>query len=90
MNILTFKYTKSDGKVSNRTIVVSAEPTHLFAGTDISSLEPYDMAIYAERANMYKTAYLENIKALNDEFDLTFNYRQFKPECMSEIVREAV
>lgn len=90
MNILTFKYTKADGKESNRVLVVSAEPTKLYAGTDISSLEPYDMALYAEKVNKAKEAYLVALESINEEFDMNFNYRQFKPECMSNITKEEV
>jgi len=90
MNILTFKYTKADGKESNRTIVVSTEPTKLYSGIDISSLEPYDMALYAEQVNAAKNIYLDTIAQLNVDFDMNFNYRQFKPECMSNIIKEEI
>lgn len=90
MNIITFKYTKADGTVSNRTLAIGAEPTKLFAGTDISSLSQEDQAVYAMRVDEAKNKYLEEIKALNDVFDLNFNYRQFKPELMTEVVREVI
>ena len=90
MNIITFKYTKIDGKESERVLAVSAEPTKLYAGTDITSLEVSEQVLYADAINTAKETYLSMIKAINDSFDLNFNYRQFKPECMTNIVREAI
>lgn len=90
MNIITFKYAKADGTTSNRTLAVAVEPTKLYGGTDISSLSQEDQAVYALRVNEAKNKYLEELKALNDVFDLNFNYRQFKPEGMTEIVREVI
>lgn len=90
MKTLTFKYTKADGKQSNRTIVVSNEPTKLYAGTDISSLSMEDQALYINAVNVAKEDYLDKLKAINNSFDLNFNYRQFKPECMSDIVEEDI
>lgn len=88
MNIISFNYKKADGKVSARTLAVSAEPTKLFAGTDISSLSQEDQAAYINAVAELKDIYLEAVKAMNDKFDLNHNYRQFKPENMTDIVRE--
>lgn len=90
MNILTFKYTKADGKESQRTLVVSAEPTKLYAGTDISELEPCDMVMYCEELQKAKEEYLAAVTDINAQFDLNHSYRQFKPECMSNIVKESL
>ena len=90
MKTLTFKYTKADGKQSNRVLVVSHEPTKLYAGTDITSLEMADQAMYIAEVDALKEAYLEALKEINNKFDLNFNYRQFKPECMSAIVEEDI
>lgn len=90
MNILTFDYTKSDGKTSKRVLLVSQEPTHLYAGTDISSLEPADQAMYCEAVQKAKDAYLEALKVINDDFDMNFNYRQFTPSKMHNIVQEEI
>ena len=88
MNIITFDYTKTDGKTSKRVVLLSAEPTHLYAGTDISSLEQADQAMYIEAVQKAKDAYLEALKAINDEFDMNFNFRQFTPSKMHGIVQE--
>jgi hypothetical protein len=88
MKIISFDYTKADGKVSKRTVVVTAEPTHLYAGTDISSLNDEDQALYINEYIKIKDIYLEMLKNLNSTYDLNFNYRQFKPENMKIIEEE--
>lgn len=90
MKIISFKYTKSDGKVSDRTIVVTAEPTKLYAGTDISSLDAEAQVSYINEVQLAKDVYLEALKKVNDAYDLNFNYRQFKPEAMADIVEEDI
>ena len=86
MKTINFTYTKADGKQSNRMVVVSNEPTKFVSGTDISELEPVDQVQYVEEVIKAKEIYLEMLKQINSEFDVEHNYRQFKPECMSDIV----
>lgn len=90
MKTLTFKYTKADGKVSDRVVLITAEPTKLYAGTDISSLDMQDQVRYIHAVQRAREDYLEQIKELNEEFDLNFNYRQFDPAKMSDIVTEDI
>lgn len=90
MKIISFDYTKADGKQSNRTLLVSAEPTKLYAGTDISSLSEEDQACYINEVQLAKDVYLEMLKNINNTYDLNFNYRQFKPEAMANIVEEDI
>lgn len=90
MKIITFTYTKADGKQSDRVLAVSAEPTKLFAGTDISSLNDEDQVSYANEMQLAKDVYLEATKKINDAYDLNFNFRQFKPELMANVVEEDI
>lgn len=90
MKIITFKYTKADATVSKRVLAVLVEPAKLYGGTDISSLSDEDQAVYAMRVDEIRTTYLEKLKEINSAFDLNHNYRQFKPECMSEVVHEDI
>ena len=90
MKIISFKYTKADGKQSDRTILVSAEPTTLYAGTDLSSLSAEDQVSYINEVALAKEVYLERLKQINAEYDMNFNYRQFKPENMANIVEEDI
>lgn len=87
---MTFKYTKGDGKVSNRTLVVQNMPTECISGTDVTSLSMEDQALYAEELNRIKTEYMEKMLNLNSRYDLNHSYRQFKPAQMSEVLTEEI
>ena len=41
MKTLTFKYTKKDGSVSERTLLALVIPGDKYAGIDVSELDPY-------------------------------------------------
>ena len=90
MKILSFDYTKADGKTSARTVVVFAEPTKLYAGTDISSLDEEDQALYVSQIQTAQEIYLDMIAQANKTFDLKYNYRQFKPENMANVEEEEI
>lgn len=88
--VISFDYEKANGVKSHRVLVVSAEPSRFFAGTDISELESVDQVLYAQALQALKDNYLEDIAALNDEFDLKHNYRQFDPSRMTNVVEEDI
>lgn len=86
MKTLTFKYTKADGTVSDRVLLVSAEPSKLFAGTDITSLDMDDQVMYVLEIKRLRELYLDAVREVNDEFDLNHNFRQFSPDRMSDMI----
>ena len=90
MKTLTFKYTDAKGKESSRVLLVSAEPTDLISGTDITVLEPQDQVQYIDEVAAAKAIYLERIKELNQEFDINFSFRQFKPANMKDVITEDI
>lgn len=90
MKTLSFKYTKADGKTSDRVIVVSNEPNKFYSGTDISELDTEDQGAYIAAVAVAKDLYLEMLKNINDTFDCNHKYRQFKPENMADIVSEVI
>ena len=85
MKTITFTYTKENGDVSRRTLVVSTEPVKNVSGIDISELEGVDQAAYVEEVKKAHMIYLDMLSQINEEFDVVKNYRQFKPEGMSDI-----
>lgn len=90
MKTLTFTYTKADGTQSDRVLLVSAEPTKLYAGTDISSLDLDDQVKYVLALKAAREKYLDVVRELNDEFDLNHNFRQFSPDKMSDMIIEDI
>ena len=90
MKTITFNYTKADGKQSNRVVVLSNEPNKFYSGTDITELDVEEQGAYIADVALAKEIYLEILKNINDKYDLNHNYRQFKPEGMSDIVVDTI
>lgn len=90
MLVHTFTYTDSKGKNSERTVVMHVVPTKLYGGTDISELEPLEMALYVEALDKLKTAYALAVDRLQIDLDLKHRYRQFKPEQMTNVTTEDI
>lgn len=90
MKIISFTYTKSPDEVSERTLVIASEPTKMFSGTDISSLDMDDQVAYLNKLEKARADYMEDIAMINAKFDLRHNFRQFDPAKMTNIVREEI
>lgn len=90
MEVLTFKYTDAKNKVTVRTLVTLASPHTMYAGIDISELEPTDRVLYAEAAKKLKEKYTQEMAQLTADFDLNYRYRHFKPENMANIIVETI
>lgn len=88
MQFKTFKYTKANGTVSDRHMVVLGKPQANFYGIDVTALEPVEFAMLAEKLNALTTEHDERMAQLLKEFDLTHNRRQFIPEQMTDVVDE--
>jgi hypothetical protein len=85
MKTLTFKYTKADGSVSYRTLLVMVSPNTMYEGLDISELEPLEMADVEVEINKAYNRYLSDIADIKQEFDIKHNYRRFDPSKMTEV-----
>lgn len=90
MEILTFNYTKADGKSSTRTVCVTQKPTNLLSGVDVSTLEVEDQVSYAMEADKAREAYMKALDSINAKYDVKHNYRQFKTENMSAVSADFV
>lgn len=85
MKTITFKYEKANKEVSERTLMALSEPNNKYSGIDLSQIEP---ELAAEFVNKYKELhdeFLANAKALQADYDLTHNYRQFISTNMSDV-----
>jgi len=90
MNIITFTYTKPDGKVSDRVLVVTQQPNDMYEGVDISELEQADQALFINDMNEAYDFYLQAIAIIKDAHDVAQNYRRFNPQKMTNIIREKI
>ena len=90
--MISFQYTKDDGKVSDRVFIPLESPTNKYFGIDISELSTEDQGIFAAKMQKIqkekeKEKELEESR-LMQEFGLKFRFRYFIPEKMSNIVVE--
>ena len=90
MNIITFKYTKKDGSVSDRVLAVMVSPNNMYEGVDISELEAPEQVMFLDEVNTAYVTYLEALAKIQVEFDVNHNYRRFDPLKMTNVVREVV
>jgi hypothetical protein len=86
MKTLTFNYTKKDGSTSERIILALVTPGKMYAGIDLSSLDPEQGAEFVNRYEELHADFMAEVKELQAEFDLKHNYRQFLEEGMSDII----
>jgi hypothetical protein len=85
MKTLTFTYTKKDGSVSSRTLLVQSSPSDKYAGIDISDMDPNDAQNFISAMQFEYGQYLGMVKARLEVYDLKHNYRQFLPSGMNNI-----
>lgn len=85
MKTLTFKYTKADGSISYRTLLVMVSPNTMYEGLDISELEALEMAELELEINTAYKMYLNEIADIKEEFDIKHSYRRFDPNKMTEV-----
>ena len=85
MKTITFKYTKIDGSVSERTLLAMVTPGDKYAGIDVSELDPYMAGKFMEEAEQLHAKYVGSLANLQEEFDLKYNYRQFLASGVSEL-----
>lgn len=86
MKTITFVYKKPDNSVSERTLLALVSPTDIYAGIDISTLDPELGAEFVNRYECLHADFLAEVKSLQEEFDVKHNYRQFKQDRMSDII----
>ena len=86
MKTITFVYKKPDNSISERTLLALTQPSVMYSGIDISSLEPSIGAEFVNRYEALHQDFLAEVKELQAEFDVKHNYRQFKADAMSDVI----
>lgn len=90
MKFVEFKYTKTDGSVSDRAIIELVTPTKYVEGIDVSQMPESDFATFTIAMAEMKRAHHEQTMELLADFDLKHNYRKFIPEQMTNVISEFV
>lgn len=86
MQRIEFIYTKPDGKVSERDLLVLSAPNTYYKGLDMSELEEEDKYAFLTEYRELQEKHRKEAQALQAKHDLKYAFRQFIPDRMSEIV----
>lgn len=90
MKIMEFTYTKPNGDVSQRTVMVVQEPQKFVEGVDVSDLTEDDFADFVNEYGKAYDAWREQAQTIMQKFELKHNYRRFSPERITEAKLEHV
>lgn len=85
MKTLTFKYTKRDGSVSERTLLAFIQPTDKYAGIDLSELDPVDAQAFIQEVEDAHNGFLQVLNSIQERYDVVHNYRQFLKDGVSDL-----
>lgn len=90
MKILSFKYEKANGSVSNRVVLEMQDVTKHVQAIDLTELEVEDQASFAAEVSKLMDVFKAGLAKLEDEYDVKNRYRQFDPAKMSDIQKDWV
>ena len=85
MEVLTFKYEKEPGSISERVLAAITQPSDKYFGIDISELDFEDQGLFVNELDDILEEQKEKIDALMVEYDIKHKYRTFLAAKMSEI-----
>jgi hypothetical protein len=90
MKLVEFKYTKTDGKTSDRAVLELVTPAKHMEGIDVSQMPVEEYADFVAEFAQLKNAQYEATMQLLADYDLKTNYRRFLPDQMSDIKIEHI
>ena len=90
MKLIEFTYTKTNGDVSERAVVVTQEPSKLLSGIDVSELPELEFATFIQDMRELKNRQHQEMMDLMEKHDLKHNFRQFSAEKMTNVQSEWV
>lgn len=77
--LVSFTYTKADGKVSERTVIELKSPNNHMLALDVSELSEEDQMLMANEVATIYSALQEEIESIKHKYDAVHSYRQFDP-----------
>lgn len=90
MNIITFSYTKANGKTSERVLSPIIYPNTMYEGIDISELDVNDQCAYIAELDAAKSDFADDCRRIQEKFDVETMYRRFDPSKMTNVVKEDI
>jgi hypothetical protein len=90
MKLTEFTYTKENGDVSERALLVTQQPRTNIAGFDVTKMPESDFAAFITEYETLTERHMAELAEVTAKYDLTHNYRQFIPARMSEVTTEQI
>lgn len=85
MEIKSFKYTKANGDVSNRDVLVITNPSNMVRGIDITELPDEDQVQLASDVSKAYDEFLKKTAEIYEHYDVRRNFRQFDVLKMTDV-----
>ena len=77
MKFAAFKYTDTKGKITQRKVLITEQPTNKMTGIDVGELDSAQAEAFARRYDKLLDTFRQQALELQVEFDVKHNYRQF-------------
>lgn len=90
MKLKEFTYTKANGEVSKRALIVTQEPRTNIAGFDVTQMHFDAYADFTLDYDDLIRKHTAELAELTARYDLTHNYRQFIPANMVDVTTETI
>lgn len=88
MKLMEFNYTKANGEITDRALLVTQEPQKNVSGYDVTQLDEGEFANFIQEYRELKNKQYIEFQELISKHDLKHNYRQFIPENMKNVETE--
>lgn len=86
--MITFKYRKEDGSVTERVFIPLQEPGDKYFGIDISELDMEDQGLFASDIEALQDEFNAKVNALMIKYDMKYKYRTFLASGVFDLVKE--
>jgi hypothetical protein len=90
MKIMEFTYTKTNGTESQRSVMITNQPTDYVEGIDLTELDVETQVDFAEEYNLIYDQFRQQQLNLMSKYDVEHNYRKFIPGSMTDVKVEYV
>ena len=90
MKLATFSYTDTKGKNSSRRLLITGTPSDKMSGIDVTKYNDEAIAEFSAQYDLLHEAFTEQVRKLEETFDMKYNFRQFFESKMTDLEVEDI
>lgn len=90
MKLTTFTYKDQKGRVTNRQVLVLQEPSDKMSAIDVTESDDETVVSFALAYEASRKAFLAEVEALQNQYDLKHRFRQFFTDSMQDVSTEVL